>query len=590
MVDAMEVDKEDAVALQRVAGKCTTKGELSDKIQSEEPSLSGLLPRIADDDDASQRRMDEACAVLDALIGPLEDGAGLRQSLSRPPPPEWSPVQTATHALCSAALAAGCDMVAKCSDRARGPDGMADMREQAQLDQHSMNALLPLLGFALDSLRYPQLSRWHKRLAWHAATRLARTLSVVLRHPSQTVAAAPLPAPQTIGRFLLAEAQPVLLPPREARLQGDEGGARLALIGSSGGAITVWSGEAVEVSYDAVSHAVLPRTGGGAAAEGAAAEVRQLGDQVVDEQEALRQLDELARQGRQAQLPTKGEEVRFGREMAAVAQRIAAVQLQGSLLQQALENAQREAKRVEERAKRIEQRVAKVVSQGEGGKESALEHPFALAETPITLLHGAEAWLGAHPRLAQCDRVYARGQHLSVRMLSGWQDVRVLEAGGSSHRVTPAEGGEETLLTLHPWNHSPLQLPSADCEAGLARHMRLLQARNASMTDALSGERLDIFKQSVPIEVEGETLQVANAKGLAAQVLEEYDRRLDGDVSSRACFLLVADAATGKTVLMSQVKTKAPSFPASSLPPRSRCNQQHISKRALPVLPLLPLH
>jgi hypothetical protein len=43
-------------------------------------------------------------------------------------------------------------------------------------------------------------------------------------------------------------------------------------------------------------------------------------------------------------------------------------------------------------------------------------------------------------------------------------------------------------------------------------------------------------------------------EGLASQVLHEYDRRLGGDASSRACFVLVANAATGKTVLMSQVR------------------------------------
>ena len=81
-----------------------------------------------------------------------------------------------------------------------------------------MNALIPLLGFALDSLRYPQLSRWHKRLAWHTVTQLAKTLSVVLKRPSHALAATTLPAPRVgcctrapdVRRCILTEAHPCL--------------------------------------------------------------------------------------------------------------------------------------------------------------------------------------------------------------------------------------------------------------------------------------------------------------------------------------------------------------------------------------------
>ena len=539
LIDAMEVEGEDAAALQRLAHGCSSKEELSAKLQHEKASLCALLPRIADDDDASQRRMDEACAVLDALIGPLKDGAGVRQAVSCEPPREWSQVQKATHALCSTALTAGCDLVAKCSDRVRG--------EGAELDQHSMNALIPLLGFALDSLRYPQLSRWHKRLAWYAARQLAGTLSVVLKQP--VVAITPS---QTARKYLLAEGQPVLLPPREGRLEGDESEAQLALSGSATSVCkTVWGARTVELEYDAIGHSVLPRTGARGAAEPPVAEVGRLVEQVGEEREVLQRLDELARKGREMPLPARGEEARFGQELLAVAQQIARVQLRGSLLLPALKEAQEEAKRIEERAARLVQRESAL------GGEAAPAHPFALADTPRTLLHGVEAWLGTHP-LAQCDRLYARGQILSVNTSSGWRDVQVLEAGGASHRVTPVDAKEESTpldLILHPWNHAPLQLRSVDYESSLARHMRLLKARNASMTDALSGERLDIFKQNVPIEVQGEALEVRDVKGLASQVLRAYDQRLGGDASSRACFVLVADAATGKTVLMSQVKT-----------------------------------
>ena len=54
---------------------------------------------------------------------------------------------------------------------------------------------------------------------------------------------------------------------------------------------------------------------------------------------------------------------------------------------------------------------------------------------------------------------------------------------------------------LSPWNHAPCQLDEADYRALSRRYLQTLRAKHASIVDALSGKRLDVFDQCVPIEV-----------------------------------------------------------------------------------------
>ena len=56
-------------------------------------------------------------------------------------------------------------------------------------------------------------------------------------------------------------------------------------------------------------------------------------------------------------------------------------------------------------------------------------------------------------------------------------------------------------LALHPWNHAPRELPLATFETMRGWWMQSLRAKHAYLTDALSGSRLDIRTQLVPIEV-----------------------------------------------------------------------------------------
>ena len=62
-------------------------------------------------------------------------------------------------------------------------------------------------------------------------------------------------------------------------------------------------------------------------------------------------------------------------------------------------------------------------------------------------------------------------------------------------------GGSTLHLHLHPWNHAPSLMWGASFEDLLLRHERALRASHASIVDALSGRRLDVHDQCVPIEV-----------------------------------------------------------------------------------------
>ena len=56
---------------------------------------------------------------------------------------------------------------------------------------------------------------------------------------------------------------------------------------------------------------------------------------------------------------------------------------------------------------------------------------------------------------------------------------------------------------MHPWNHAPADLPAAHLQALRGRYERSLRSRHACIVDALSGRRLDVREQCVPIGLAG---------------------------------------------------------------------------------------
>ena len=94
-----------------------------------------------------------------------------------------------------------------------------------------------------------------------------------------------------------------------------------------------------------------------------------------------------------------------------------------------------------------------------------------------------------------------------------------------------------------------------------ARHERTILAQHATITDALSGERLDVREQCVPIAVVGSggdsMSAITEVEQLTKWLLAAHEQRLRGDASGRACILLAAEPAAGKMCLMSQVVVHA---------------------------------
>ena len=93
----------------------------------------------------------------------------------------------------------------------------------------------------------------------------------------------------------------------------------------------------------------------------------------------------------------------------------------------------------------------------------------------------------------------------------------------SDHQIRLLNGGQReegpgvvVTLQLHPFNHAPRLMPVSSYAAARSRHERAMRTQHATVADALSGKRLDVQKQMVPIRMsmppgEDERLQAAAA-------------------------------------------------------------------------------
>lgn len=106
------------------------------------------------------------------------------------------------------------------------------------------------------------------------------------------------------------------------------------------------------------------------------------------------------------------------------------------------------------------------------------------------------------------------------------------------HRLSTADG-HEVVLSLHPWNHGPLDLPAGRFEAVRARHARTMRVQHATLVDALSGRRLDVLEQCVPIEiVSAAPGAVAGATGGATSAARPEHPSVKGRWASAAAAVL----------------------------------------------------
>ena len=139
-----------------------------------------------------------------------------------------------------------------------------------------------------------------------------------------------------------------------------------------------------------------------------------------------------------------------------------------------------------------------------------------------------------------------------------------------SQSLQTLDNGRKLDLVLHPWNHGPADMPAAKYNALKLKHARTVKAQHATIVDSLTGRRLDVLDQCVPVEIapaegqqpltyavsEHKMSSVTDVASLAAWLSHTHAMRCrDGSVSTNLCVLLTAGPASGKTCLMSQLVT-----------------------------------
>ena len=189
-------------------------------------------------------------------------------------------------------------------------------------------------------------------------------------------------------------------------------------------------------------------------------------------------------------------------------------------------------------------------------KEQVKELPAQLRREAVQKLVEAKA-VGV--------RFYAENQPLIVRIDDKWRDATVCSGpasgGGGNHELRLGETSSREV-SLHPWNHAPRGLTMDDFDSILSRYIRRVQADHACVVDALSGQRLNVLEQCVPIRMHSAITgdagpaslgKVRDVQALAVWLSKKYEALVAGDADERSCILLTGQPAAGKTCLMSRL-------------------------------------
>jgi hypothetical protein len=483
-----------------------------------------------DDNAVAEQRAKEACDVIDLLLKP---GAGnqLWQMADRQPPEGWSAYARLALQLCTRVLKVTTELVAECSRREQ------DLGGAVKEDLHAVHFLLPLLTRALCSVRYFQCGSWQKRVAWYAAQRLAEALTPLLRQPAQ-------PLPASADRVLATElrlvaGQPIAMLGAAGRLDGGLGQRQLFLARADEEPLAqhLVSDETEPLRFDQVDQTVLPwQVPSPETVDAVLQAARQDLATTVPALNAL--VKTITWRDTLIKGPDQGAD---GKAVSSLIERLHRVTPKAQALQDRMEIQVR--KECSDELTTVTQR------------RRNLQKMFtfdSLQETVIDQLK--------HLGVLNA-RSYAVSQRLLVHQEGEWLEQAVAHSERSSAQHQLDGSGGQLSITLHPWNHAPLVLPLASFEALRARHASTLRTQHASIVDALSGQRLDIFDQCVPIKVIATAEQaspslakVNEVEGLASWLLEAHAARRDSaDANSAACLLLTAPPAAGKTCLMSRL-------------------------------------
>ena len=524
----------------------------------------------------SQKRLAEGEQLVDALLAPQADGRvpELWEIGQRKASDSWPHHMQLTHNMCTSAVRLMTELVAKCSQREQAVATGSDAAECLPADLHVAHFLMPLLVRSLCAVRYSGLSIYQMRLAWYASQRLAVALSTALtRHPTPPPRLDASPTKE----LKLADGLPLLLlPDRATRLGGGEGEARLAVVDGAEGNRAITLGrevtQGITIDFDALSQCVLPFLTSYADAQPSLDEARALAQSL----HMLQLLKDAANHRCDEQVAAASGLLPADTDALAdhFAETLDQLGQVDKLLQSEVKDA-RKALAAAKRANANERRSLLALH----FEDEALAAESVKVETRYARQLVAAATIDPAPvsaveedviqRLRQSGaaglRMYSAAQELTVLMDGKWRDVLVVvqpSAVGAPHRVRDLEEpGTEFNLILHPFNHGPRDVSNAAFLALQKRHNRSLRNSHSAIVDALSGKRLDVYQQCVPIEI-GSTgtssqeisplVGISDVRGLASWLHGTHQQRTCGTPVT-ACVLLTAGPAAGKTCLMSQL-------------------------------------
>ena len=167
----------------------------------------------------------------------------------------------------------------------------------------------------------------------------------------------------------------------------------------------------------------------------------------------------------------------------------------------------------------------------------------------------------------------------------GWCEASVtsspIHPEGSTHEIqliqcpSGAPPPASFITELSWYNHAPRQSTLNDFTMALERYCIQKFERHKYIVDALSGKKLDVLKQLIPIAIvkasEASGGEKTNKRGgdrlgqfsacrnvidLSRQLQDSYEQRLRGRVSSLSPLLLTAPPAGGKSCLTGQLMLK----------------------------------
>lgn len=191
LVDVLGITSDDASSFKQLAASCQTFESFKFAVEECGTLPSKALAHIADTSTAAIA-FTEACEVFDMLFFPPTHPppVELESLCKRRPLAYWSKHASLTFTMVTTVLKHAQELATKCSILQQSKQDFADPSNAGKPshvnpnDLHAGHLYLPLLHLALSSLRYKQLSLAQKRVAWHAAQRLARAAHVTLQQPA----------------------------------------------------------------------------------------------------------------------------------------------------------------------------------------------------------------------------------------------------------------------------------------------------------------------------------------------------------------------------------------------------------------------